>query len=277
MQFELETSGIVVDHNANASTKGTPLWLHLMYQGVHSPLATTCVTQLPFVLMTTFEHATHLTFHPSPIFSASSHPLHRYGFPRLPRFLCLLSASLWIPRLSCFLRLLIHLAHIRPCLRATVDIHVGLESWINKVHPSFHLSARGPCDPAQLFAFAGGGEPSTRYVNSPWWEGIPANNTFWDKTFGDMLHVVDTGIGASAFLSPINMSRCYQYFMLQSIFHVAINISKTSDACTTNSHILQSSPTRSPATTQVHRQTCKITHSHVANPEDEREHLCNVT
>ena len=28
---------IVVDHNTNATKKDTPLWIHLMYQGVHSP------------------------------------------------------------------------------------------------------------------------------------------------------------------------------------------------------------------------------------------------
>ena len=33
------------------------------------------------------------------------------------------------------------------------------------------------------------------YVDTPSWEGIAANSTFWDKTFGDMLHVVDSGIG----------------------------------------------------------------------------------
>ena len=33
------------------------------------------------------------------------------------------------------------------------------------------------------------------YVDPPRWEGIPANNTFWNHIFGDMLHVVDTGTG----------------------------------------------------------------------------------
>jgi hypothetical protein len=34
------------------------------------------------------------------------------------------------------------------------------------------------------------------YVDPPAWEGFSNSSTpFWDKTFGDMLHVVDTGIG----------------------------------------------------------------------------------
>lgn len=32
------------------------------------------------------------------------------------------------------------------------------------------------------------------YVDPPAWEGVSAPN-FWDQTFADMLHVVDSGIG----------------------------------------------------------------------------------